>query len=98
MVCFKLHLNTNPIVEIELKLFTKWNLVHGVIIYTYQLADLGLARVSVQIVFLSAKRRSIQKASSPPPPPKTPWAFELLKTGSFKFPSPGAKIVFKHPT
>ena len=70
MVCYKLHLNTNPILEIELKLFTKWNSVHGVIIYTYQLADLGLARVSVQIVFLSAKRRSIQKASSPPPPRK----------------------------
>ena len=78
MVCYKLHLNTNPILEIELKLFTKWNSVHGVIIHTYQLADLGLARVSVQIVFLSAKRRSIKKASSPLPPenPLGIWTFK----------------------
>ena len=78
MVCYNLHLNTNPILEIELKLFTKWNSVHGVIIYTYQLADLGLARVSVQIVFLSAKRRSIQKASSPllPENPLGIWTFK----------------------
>ena len=32
------------------------------------------------------------------PLPGKPWAFELLKTGSFKFPSPRAKIVFKCPT
>ena len=78
MVCYNLHLNTNPILEIELKLFTKWNSVHGVIIYMYQLADLGLARVSVQIVFLSAKRRSIQKASSPllPENPLGIWTFK----------------------
>ena len=61
-----------------MKLLTKLNLVHGVIIYTYQLDDLALARASVQIVFSSVKRRSIQKLQHPPPPPpspKTPRAF-----------------------
>ena len=68
IVYYKFHLNTNPLVEIALKLLTKFNLVHGVIIYTYQLADLGLARASVQIVFLSVKCRSIQKLQHPRPP------------------------------
>ena len=31
----------------------------------------------------------------PPPPPGKPRAFELLKIGSFKFPPPRAKMVFK---
>ena len=39
---------------------------------------------------------------SPPPPPPPPLgkarAFELLKIGSFKFPPPRAKMVFKCPT
>ena len=32
------------------------------------------------------------------PPPGKPRAFELLKIGSFKFPPPRAKMVFKCPT
>ena len=38
------------------------------------------------------------KTSTSPPPPGKPRAFELLKTGLFKFPSPRAKMVFKCPT
>ena len=34
----------------------------------------------------------------PPPPPGKPRAFELLKIGSFKFPPPRDKMVFKCPT
>ena len=34
----------------------------------------------------------------PPPPPGNPRAFELLKIGSFKFPPPRTKMVFKCPT
>ena len=60
----------------------------------YQLDDLGLARASVQIVFSSVKRRSIQKLQHPPPLPPP----RKLPRHSFKFPSPGAKIMFKRPT
>ena len=42
-------------------------------------------------------RQSIQKFNIPPPP-ATPWAFELLKIGLFKFPPLGAKKPFKCPT
>ena len=38
------------------------------------------------------------KLQHPPPPPRKPRAFELLKIGSFKFPPPRAKMVFKCPT
>ena len=42
-------------------------------------------------------RRSTRNFNIPPPPGK-PRAFELLKIGSFKFPPPMAKMVFKCPT
>ena len=40
-------------------------------------------------------RRSTRNFNTPPPPS---WAFELLKSGSFKFSPPRAKMVFKFPT
>ena len=38
------------------------------------------------------------ETSTSPPPPGKPRAFELLKIGSFKFPPPRSKMVFKCPT
>ena len=40
----------------------------------------------------------VKTSTSPPPPPGKPRAFELFKIGSFKFPPPRAKMVFKCPT
>ena len=65
-------------VEVALKLLTTFNLV--VSLYMYQHTDLGLARTSVQIVFL--RRFSFNQFESfnaplPPPPKKTARAFEL---------------------
>ena len=52
--------------------------------------------------FRSASHAPINSKSqhpSPPPPPRgKPREFELLKIGSFKFPPPRAKMVFKCPT
>ena len=39
-----------------------------------------------------------QRKTTPSPLPGKPRAFELLKIGSFKFPPPRAKMVFKCPT
>ena len=94
IVYYKLHLNTKFDAKNCIEATNKIQF-SSVIIYTYQLTDLGLARASFQIVFLSVKRQSIQKLQHPPPP-ETPRAFELLKTGSFKSPSSRAKIVLKH--
>ena len=42
-------------------------------------------------------RRSNLNFNTPLPPTFKPRAFELLKIGSFKFPPPRVKIVFKYP-
>ena len=57
----------------------------------------------VFLIFLSPLRiacnaRIKSKLQHPASPPGKPRAFELLKIGMFKFPSPRAKMVFKCPT
>ena len=70
-------------VEVALKLLTTFNIqFSGVSIYTYQHTDLGLARTSVQIVFLRRfSFNQFESFNAPlpplPPPKKTARAFEL---------------------
>ena len=59
--------------------------------FNHRCKDLGLVPAGLRINALINS-----KLQHPSPPP--PRAFELLKIGSFKFPPPRAKIVFKCPT